>query len=85
MFEKRRNDEFGLAYVYAGLSSVLKDNINLLTLGDSTLQSEHQVEMFYNVHLTPWLQLTGNLQILRGVRPRFDTAVVPGARLVMIF
>jgi carbohydrate-selective porin OprB len=46
---------------------------------------EHQFEGFYNVHITPWLRLTGDLQIIRGVRPRVDTAVVPGARLEVIF
>jgi hypothetical protein len=29
--------------------------------------------------------LTGDLQIIRPVRNNFDTAIVPGARLVMIF
>ncbi|HEY6802319.1 MAG TPA: carbohydrate porin [Pyrinomonadaceae bacterium] len=85
LFKSRRQDEFGVAYAYSDLSKVLKDNINLITIGDRTLQAEHQVEMFYNLHITPWLQLTGDLQIIRGVRPAFERAVVPGGRLVMIF
>jgi len=85
LFKSRNRDEFGVAYAFSDLSSVLKDNIDLLTIGDRTLQPEHQFEGFYNFHITPWLRLTADLQIIRGVRPRVDTAVVPGARLVMIF
>ena len=85
LIASRRNDEFGLSYAYTSLSSVLRDNINLITFGLRTVQPEHQFEGFYNLHITPWLRLTGDLQIIRGVRPRVDTAVVPGARLEVIF
>jgi porin len=81
----RRNDEFGFSYAYTGLSKVLKDNLNLISIGLLRPQPEHQFEGFYNFHITPWLRLTGDLQIIRGVRPRVDRAVVPGARLEMIF
>jgi porin len=63
---------------------VLKDNLDLLRLG-GRLEVEHQVEMFYNLYLTPWLQLTGDLQILRPNRPAVDTAVVPAVRLRVVF
>lgn len=33
----------------------------------------------------PWLRLTGVLQEIRSVRPSARTAVVPGARLEIIF
>ena len=85
LFESRNRDEFGIAYAYTDLSSVLKDNLDLLSLGGRRLRPEHQVEMFYNLHLTPWLRLTGDLQIIRGVRPIADTAIIPGARLEIIF
>ena len=49
------------------------------------LRAEHQVEMFYNFHITPWLRLTADLQILRPNRPIAGTAIVPGARLEVIF
>jgi porin len=83
LVESRRNDEFGIAYAYSDLSEVLKDNIDPLAIG--LLRAEHQVEVFYNFHITPWLRLTGDLQILRPVRPRVDTAIVPGGRLEIIF
>ncbi len=85
LFKQRRQDEFGFSYAYTGLSSILKDNIDLLPLGGRRLRAEHQVEMFYNLHLTPWLRLTGDLQVIRPTRPIADTAIVPGARLELIF
>ncbi len=85
LFKSRNRDEFGVAYAFSDLSRVLKDNIDLVTIGNRTLQPEHQFEAYYNFHITPWLRLTGDLQIIRGIRPAVDTAVVPGARLVMIF
>jgi len=85
LIKSRRNDEFGASYAYTNLSSVLRDNINLITFGRRSLQPEHQFEGFYNLHITPWLRLTGDLQIIRGVRPLVETSVVPGARLEMIF
>jgi len=84
LFPGRPRDEFGVAYAFTDLSDVLKDNLDLLQLGDR-LQVEHQLELFYNLHLTPWLQLTGNLQILRPNRPAADTAIVPAVRLRVVF
>jgi porin len=85
LFKSRPTDEFGISYAYTGLSSVLVDNINLLTLGGRRPRSENQIEMFYNFHIAPWLRLTGDIQFIRGVRRNVDTAVVPGARLELIF
>lgn len=85
LIKSRSRDEFGVAYAYTDLSKVLKDNINLITLGNRRPQPEHQVEMFYNLHLTPWLRLTGDLQIIRGIRRTADRAIVPGGRLELIF
>lgn len=85
LFKSRPTDEFGLAYAYTDLSSVLKDNLDLRPFRGRRLRAEHQVEMFYNFHITPWLRLTGDLQIIRPTRPIADTAIVPGARLELIF
>jgi porin len=85
LFKSRPGDEFGIAYAYTDLSSVLKDNIDLLTLGNRRLRIEHQLEIFYNFHITPWMRLTGDLQIIRPTRPIASTAIIPGARLEMRF
>lgn len=85
LFKSRPKDDFGLAYAYTDLSSVLKDNLNLLTQAGRRPRAEHQVEAFYNFHIAPWLRLTGDLQIIRPTRAVANTAIVPGARLEMIF
>ena len=85
LFKSRSTDEFGISYAYTDFSKVLKDNIDLLTQGGKAPRAEHQVEMFYNLHLTPWLRLTGDLQIIRPTRNVASTAIIPGIRLEMIF
>ena len=84
LIASRPRDEFGLSYGYTDMSDVLKDNLDLLPIG-GRLQVEHQLEMFYNFHLTPWFQLTGDLQILRPNRPAAETAIVPAVRLRLVF
>jgi porin len=85
IFTRRKQDEFGIAYAYTGLSKVLTNNLNLVTQGNVQPHAEHQFEGFYVVHIAPWLRLTGDLQIIRPVIRRADTAVIPGARLELIF
>ena len=85
LFSKRQGDEFGLAYAYTDLSKDLKDNLDLLPFLNRRLRAEHQVELFYNLHLTPWFQLTGDLQVIRPNRPIASTAIVPGTRLRVVF
>ncbi len=84
LIASRPRDEFGISYAYTDLSDELKDNLDLLPFG-GPLRVEHQLEVFYNLHLTPWLQLTGDLQILRPNRPAADTAIVPAVRLRVVF
>lgn len=85
LFKSRPGDEFGIAYAYTDLSPVLKDNLDLITQGGRRPRVEHQLEMFYNFHLTSWLRLTGDLQIVRPTRSIAGTAIIPGARLEVIF
>lgn len=85
LLNSRPKDEFGISYAYTDLSKILKDNIDLLTQGGRRPRIEHQLEMFYNWHITPWLRLTGDLQIIRPTRPIANTAVIPGGRLELIF
>jgi len=84
LFPGREGDEFGIAYAYTDLSDVLKDNLDLLPLG-GRLRVEHQLEMFYILHLAPWLQITADLQVIRPTRPVADTAIIPAARLRVVF
>jgi porin len=84
LFKSRRWDEFGLSYAYTGFSDVLKDNLDIVGLG-GRIRAEHQVETFYNFHITPWLRLTGDIQFIRPSRRTADFAIVPGGRLEVIF
>jgi porin len=83
IFKSRLRDEFGISYAFTDLSSVLKDNLSLLRINRP--QPEHQMETFYNFHITPWLRLTADLQVIRPTRSVAQTAVVPGGRLEMVF
>lgn len=85
LFAARPRDEFGISYAYTDLSEDLKSNLNLITLGGHPVRAEHQLEVFYAMHLRPWLQLTGDLQVIRPTRSSADTAIVPGARLRIVF
>jgi porin len=85
LFKSRPTDEFGISYAYTDFSKILKQDLNLLLLKGQPPRPEHQVEMFYNLHITPWLRLTGDLQVIRPTRPIANTTVIPGVRLEMIF
>ncbi len=77
----RSQDSFGLGYFYYGFSGALKETFRpILTLGD-----EQGVEMYYKAALTPWLNLTADLQIISPAIKSADTAYVLGFRLGMIF
>jgi porin len=84
LIASRPRDEFGVSYAYTDLSEELKDNLAILPHG-GRLRAEHQFEVFYNVHVAPWLQLTGDLQFIHPTRRIADTAFVPGLRLRVVF
>jgi len=83
LIKSRSHDEFGIGYAFTDLSETLKNNLDPLNL--RRLRPEHQLEAFYNYHVTPWMRLTGDLQIIRPSRPIATTAVIPGMRLEFIF
>ena len=85
VFASRPRDEFGIAYAYTDTTKVLEENLDLILLRGRGLRVEHQLELFYNAHIAPWLQLTGNLQIIRPNQQRADTAIIPGVRLRVVF
>jgi porin len=85
LLSSRPRDEFGISYAYTDLSEELEDNLDLPVLGLERLRAEHQLELFYDVHMTPWLQFTGELQVIRPNHPETDVAIVPGGRLRIVF
>jgi porin len=74
----RSRDNWGVGYYYAAPSSYLQD----LPAPYPGVFHEQALEMFYNLALTPWLVLGGDLQIVSPSMTN-DTAVFPGLRLVI--
>ena len=42
-------------------------------------------EFYYNAEITPWLHLTGDIQIAQNQNKGDDLAIIPGVRLVVDF
>ncbi len=80
-FKNRPRDYFGVAYAFDSISGDLKDALEPVV----RLRDEHEFEAFYNFALTPWLYLTGDVQVVRPARPKADTAFVPGVRMRILF
>ena len=78
---RRTADSFGFAYFYLGVSESLKNLAPLLL----PVRDEHGIELYYNMALTPWCQITPNLQVMTPFRDRADTALIFGLRAHVIF
>jgi porin len=61
----RQNDRFGIGWYYSAASSAFGQNFQNFNPGDGT-----GIEMFYNMAVTPWFELTPDLQILDGASSR---------------
>lgn len=77
----REQDRFGIGFFYLGLS----DNFKTLTRPFVPQRDEYGAELFYNFAITPHCWLTGDLQVARPSTIAFDTVIIPGLRLEMIF
>ena len=73
---RRKEDSFGVAYFYLGVSDSLKNLAPLLL----SLRDEQGVELYYNAAITPWCQITPDLQVITPFRNRADTSVIFGLR-----
>lgn len=82
-------DTFGIGYSFVAPSKGLKQ----LDPQFLPLRSDHAIELFYNMAVTPWFRLTPDLQILvpgiertppPGAQP-IDTAVIVGLRAKIDF
>jgi len=75
----RGDDRWGIAYFNYRLSSDLRDAARRdlgFGLGD-----EEGVEAYYNLAVTPWLRVTGDLQIINPFPSNKDEAVFAGIRV----
>jgi porin len=81
LLPRRELDVFGAGFFYIGLSSEFK----ALAAPVLPQQDEYGVELFYNFALTRWCRLTADLQVARPSTRVFDTAIIPGARMEIVF
>lgn len=81
MIPGRTIDTFGAAFFYLGLSQDFKS----LTAPILPQQDEYGAEFFYNFAVTPACRFTTDLQIVRPSTKGFDTAIIPGVRLELVF
>jgi porin len=82
-------DRFGIGYYYTDVSN--PKFTGLLGRTREFLRDEYGFEAFYNVAITPWMQLTPDIQVIRPAqketisRENVHTATVLGFRLQLIF
>jgi porin len=77
----RKADSFGIAYFYIGVSNSLKNRAtDLLSLRD-----EYGAELYYNIAVTSWCQITPDLQVVTPFRSRAETSVLVGVRAKIDF
>jgi porin len=81
MLPCREFDTFGVGFFYLGLSSEFK----ALAAPILPQQDEYGVELFYNIAMTRWCRVTADLQVARPSTVGFDTAVIPGLRMEIVF
>lgn len=81
LIKSRPSDTMGIAYFYTGLSSDFKDLVSPLI----PLQNVQGTEFYYNYSVTPWFNLTPDLQVLQPSAIGNDTAVVVAMRAKLTF
>lgn len=70
----RPDDRFGIAYFHTGISNTLQTDL----APTFNLVDESGVEAFYNVAITPWFRVTGDLQFVRPASGNFPSATFVG-------
>lgn len=71
-------DQFGIGYAYADVSEGR-------VLSRLNFRDSQGFEAYYNFAVTPWAQLTPDVQVFKPSQRRLDTAVVVGFRLKLVF
>lgn len=77
----RNHDRFGIAYFRYSWSDDLADGLRPVL----RLEDEQGVEAFYNYAVTPWLKITGNLQVIDPALRENDRSVFLGLRAQVKF
>jgi porin len=77
----RPNDRMGIAGYFNGITRDVKH----LTSELVSLRDIKGFEAYYNFEITPWMHLTGDIQLIDNAQSRDSTAVIPGVRIVIDF
>ena len=78
----RCQDTFGVGYYHAWFSNQIPDIAYRFLLNGN----EQGGKLYYNIHLTPWVQITPDLQIIQSADQRVDnTVIVGGLRMQLNF
>lgn len=77
----RLQDTFGVGVYHLEITSALKRSVT----PTASLRNEQGVEIYYNARVTPWFQLTPDLQIIRPFEAGVETALAVGLRAKLDF
>lgn len=83
LIPQRENDRIGVGGFYNQISSKVK-NLTSTAFGVE-LRDIWGVELYYNAEVTPWMHVTGDIQLVRNLNENDDTAVILGVRAVIDF
>lgn len=78
----RERDRLGVGVFCLGFSDSLKEGLDSVGI---PIRNELGIEAFYNLAITPWLYLTGDIQLIRPPQTGADTAVIAGVRAQVVF
>jgi porin len=65
LFDSRPLDQFGLGYYFINIDN---PKLQLPFQTREFLRDEHGFEGYYNLAITPWLQLTPDIQVVKGAQ-----------------
>jgi porin len=90
MIPSRPLDRFGVGYYYIDVKSI---SLQRPLTERKFLRDEQGFEVFYNIAVTPWAQVTPDIQVIRGAQKHtviggvedVNTATVLGLRLNLVF
>jgi porin len=70
------NRTFGIAYYHLGFSESFKN----IAPPFAPLRNEHGLELFYKAALTPWFQVTADLQVITPILKPIPTSLLLALR-----
>jgi porin len=77
----RSQDRWGVGIFYYSVSTVLKDSL----ANAAKIDDEAGVEVFYNAKITPWFDVSANLQAIDPALSANDRAIFAGLRATLRF